>query len=470
MKEFLEEDFLLSNEVSKKLFHQYAQNMPIIDYHCHLNPKDIYEDKRFENITQMLLSDDHYKWRLMRSDGVEENEITKAEHDYEKFLRWAETLERAIGNPLYHWSHLELKKYFGYEGYLTKENAKEVWDYCNKKIKDNDISVRKIIAQSNVQLLCTTDDPIDSLKWHKKLQTDKEFEVKVLPTFRPDKALNMEKQDFLKYISKLEKASGVIINSVHNLFKALQKRMDIFEKMGCRSADHGLSHIIYSPADEKEVEAIFQKRLLGKIPGKEKVEIFKTALLIELGKEYAKRGWVMQLHFGVKRDTNQYLYKKLGPDAGVDCINNENSSEALADFLNALDETKELPKTILYSLNPTDNAMIGTVLGCFQDATVKGKIQQGSAWWFQDHKEGMTAQMTSLANLGLLSNFIGMLTDSRSFLSYVRHEYFRRILCNLIGEWVENGEYPKDYQLLEKIVKDISYHNVQRYFGFDLNL
>ena len=468
MKAFMDKDFLLSTETAKKLYHEYAEVMPIIDYHCHINPKEIYEDRQFDNITQVWLGGDHYKWRQMRSNGVEERYITGDATDREKFQKWAETLEMAIGNPLYHWSHLELKQYFGYEGNLNGDTAEEVWNLCNEKLADKSMSARNLVKNSDVRLLCTTDDPVDSLEWHKRLKEDESFDVQVLPTWRPDKAMNIEKGDYLDYIQKLSEVSGIDITDFASMLKALQNRMDWFEEIGCRISDHGLEYVFYTPATEEEIEAIFAKRLSGEMVSREEELKFKTAFLIAMGRAYYKKGWAMQLHYGVKRDNNKSIFKKLGPDAGIDSISNYAPSAELADFLNALAETEELPKTILYSLNPVDNAAIGTVIGCFQDASAVGKIQHGSAWWFNDHKQGMRDQMISLANLGLLGNFIGMLTDSRSFLSYTRHEYFRRIMCELIGGWVENGEYPADYKVLEKIVKGISYNNAVRYFGFDL--
>ncbi len=468
MKAFMDEDFLLSTETAKKLYHEYAEVMPIIDYHCHISPQEIYEDRRFDNITQVWLGADHYKWRQMRSNGVEERYITGDATDREKFQKWAETLEMAIGNPLYHWSHLELKRYFGYDGCLNGETAQEVWDLCNAKLQSAAMSARNLIRKSNVTLLCTTDDPVDSLEWHEKIAADESFDVQVLPAWRPDKAMYMEKPDYVEYLSKLSEVSGVEINSFSSLITALKNGMDYFAKRGCSVSDHGLAYVMYEPATEAEVEAIFAKRLSGEMPDEKEEAKFKTAFLLALGKEYSKRGWVMQLHYGVKRDNSQRVFRALGPDAGIDCISNYAPSAQLADFLNALDETDELPKTIVYSLNPIDNAAIGTIIGCFQNASAVGKIQQGSAWWFNDHKTGMQDQMKSLASLGLLGNFIGMLTDSRSFLSYTRHEYFRRILCELIGGWVENGEYPADYKTLEKIVKGISYNNTVRYFGFPI--
>ena len=468
MKAFMDKDFLLSTPTAQKLYHDFAENTPILDYHCHINPKEIAEDRKFENITQVWLGGDHYKWRQMRSNGIDEYYITGDASDREKFQKWAETLEKAIGNPLYHWSHLELRKYFGYEGYLNGETAEEVWNLCNAKLQEDSMTVRNLIKQSNVKLICTTDDPVDSLEWHKVIADDKTFDVQVLPAWRPDKAMNLEKPEYRDYLKTLSEVSGVEVKSFKDLMKALSLRMDFFASMGCCVSDHALEYVMYAPASEEEIEKIFAGRLNGGSVSREDEMKFKTAFMTAVGKEYHKRNWVMQLHYGCKRDNNVFRYNQLGPDTGFDCINNYAPSAQMADFLNALSSTDELPKTILYSLNPNDNESIGTILGCFQGPETVGKIQQGSAWWFNDHKVGMMNQMISLANLGLLSNFVGMLTDSRSFLSYTRHEYFRRILCELIGGWVENGEYPDDYKALEKIVKGISFNNAVNYFGFDL--
>ena len=469
MKAFMDKDFLLETDTAKKLYHDFAETTPILDYHCHINPREIAENRQFDNITQVWLGGDHYKWRFMRSCGVEEKYITGDASDYEKFCKWAECLGKAIGNPLFHWSHLELRKYFGYTGVLSKKTADEVWNLCNAKLKDPSMSVRNLIKQSNVTLICTTDDPIDSLEWHKAIAEDDSFDVLVLPAWRPDKAMNIEKPDFAAYVAKLAAAAGVeSITTFDELKAALTNRMEFFASMGCNVSDHGLEYVMYVPASEEEVAAIFAKRLSGEVLTKDEETKYKTAFMVFMGRECHRLNWTMQLHYGCKRDNNKQMYEKLGPDTGYDCINNYAPSAQMADFLNALNVTDQLPRTILYSLNPNDNQAIGTILGCFQDSTAVAKIQQGSAWWFNDHKTGMIDQMVSLANLGNLSGFVGMLTDSRSFLSYTRHEYFRRILCNLIGNWVENGEFPEDYDILEEIVKGISYYNAVRYFGFPL--
>lgn len=468
MKAFMDEDFILQTDVAKKLYHEYAEKMPILDYHCHINPREIAEDRRFENITQVWLGGDHYKWRFMRSCGVEEKYITGDASDKEKFMKWAECVGKAIGNPLYHWSHLELQRYFGYHGALSKKTAEEVWNLCNEKLAEPSMSARNLIKQSSVTLLCTTDDPVDSLEWHDKIAKDESFDVAVLPAWRPDKAMNIEKPDYTEYIKKLSEVSGVSITSYEELKSALRVRLDFFSSKGCQVSDHGLDYVMYEPASEEEIEGIFTKALSHtKISALETAK-FKTAFLTFLCGEYHKRNWVLQLHYGCKRDNNKPMYNKIGPDTGFDCINTYTPSAQLADFLNHLAEEDSLPKTILYSLNPNDNQAIGTILGCFQNSDAVAKIQQGSAWWFNDHKTGMQDQMISLANLGNLSGFVGMLTDSRSFLSYTRHEYFRRILCNLIGNWVENGEFPEDYDILGEIVQNISYNNAVNYFGFEM--
>lgn len=467
MKTFMDKDFLLSTDTAKALFHNYAEGTPILDYHCHINPKEIYDDRKFENITQVWLGGDHYKWRQMRSNGVAEKYVTGDASDREKFQKWAETLPKLIGNPLYHWSHLELQRYFGYTGFLNGDTAEEVWNLCNDQLQ-NKWTVRGMIKASNVTLICTTDDPVDSLEWHEKLGADPTFDVQVLPAWRPDKAMNVEKPDFAEYMEKLAAVSGIVIKDFASLTEALKVRMAYFAQRGCSVSDHALEYVMYAPADAAQLDLIMAKGLAGQAITKEEELKFKTAFMVFAAKEYCRMGWVMQLHYGCKRDNNAYMYQQLGADTGFDCINNYAPSAQMADFLNELSATKEIPQTIIYSLNPNDDASIGTILGCFQDSGMAGKLQQGSAWWFNDHKTGMTAQMTSLANLGCLGNFIGMLTDSRSFLSYTRHEYFRRILCELIGGWVENGEYPNDQKALEAIIKGISYDNAVNYFGFNL--
>lgn len=468
MKAFMDQDFLLTTQTAKKLFHEYAEPMPVLDYHCHLDPKEIAEDRQFRNITELWLGGDHYKWRIMRSDGVDEKYITGDAEDEEKFHAFAKALPRAIGNPMYHWCHLELQRYFDIYETLSEKNWKEIYDKCNEKLKKPEMSARNLIKMSNVTLVCTTDDPVDDLRYHKQLREDPEFDVQVLPAWRPDMAMCPEKEGFAEYIRKLADVSGIEITDYKTLKEALIKRLDYFVENGCRITDHGLDYAQYRPVSEDQMDMLVKKSLKGEKLSLEEVLQFKTMMMLFFGREYAARNLAMQLHYGAKRENNELVYESAGANAGIDCINEKGFTAEVADFLNALCRTGELPKTILYSLNPVDNAVIGTILGCFQGDGVRGKIQQGSAWWFNDHKPGMTEQITSLASLGLLGNFIGMLTDSRSFVSYPRHEYFRRILCDFIGRLVENGEYPEDYEMLRKIVEDISYNNAVVYFGFNM--
>ncbi|MDD3428406.1 MAG: glucuronate isomerase [Oscillospiraceae bacterium] len=464
MKAFMDKDFLLSTDTAKTLYHQYAAKMPIIDYHCHINPAEIANNRRFDNITQVWLGGDHYKWRVMRGNGVEEKYITGDASDREKFQKFAEALPRAIGNPMYHWCHLELKTYFGYNGVLNGDTAEEVWNLCNAKLKEDNLSVRGLIEQSNVVAIGTTDDPIDTLEWHEKIANDDTCKVKVIPSYRPDKAINLEKADFVEYVQKLSVATGIDVKDLNSMRAALTSTVEKFAKHGCKASDHGIDYIMYREADDATVDVILKKALAGEAVSFEESEMYKTAILVHLGRQYKKNNIVMQLHYGAIRNTNTLMFNKLGPDTGFDSIANTSCALGVVGFLNALNMTNELPKTILYSLNPNDDAILGTILGCFQSSEAQGKIQHGSAWWFNDTKSGMIAQMTSLANLGLLGNFVGMLTDSRSFLSYTRHDYFRRILCELLGGWVENGEYPADIAFVGSLVEDICYNNANRYF------
>ena len=465
MVRFLDKNFLLNTKTAKKLYFNHAQNLPIIDYHCHVNPKEIYEDKKFDNITELWLGGDHYKWRLMRSNGVDEYFITGNASAYEKFFKFAEVLPKAIGNPMYHWCHLELKNYFGYQGVLNSQTANEVWELCNQKLKDDCMSVRGIIKKSNVCFIGTTDDPIDSLEYHKFLAEDKSFDTIVAPSFRPDKALNIDKDGWANYIEKLSQVSGVNITDLQGLKQSLTNRIDYFASHGCRASDHGLDFMIYATANESELNTLIARGLNGEKIDSDTAEPLKTELLLHCAKEYAKRGWVMQLHYNCMRNPNTKAFNLLGADTGFDCIGPNNGSRKLASILDALNIESLLPKTIIYSLDPADNAFVDTLIGAFQGTECAGKIQHGSAWWFNDNKQGMKDQLTSLANLSLLGNFVGMLTDSRSFLSYTRHEYFRRILCSLIGEWVENGEYPLDLATLGELVEGISYNNAKKYFN-----
>lgn len=465
MKRFMEKDFLLSTKTARRLYFAYAEKLPIIDYHCHINPREIYEDKHFENITELWLAGDHYKWRLMRSNGVDEYYITGDAPAYEKFLKFAEALPRAIGNPMYHWCHLELKKYFGYEGVLSGDTAKAVWNLAKEKLAGEGMSARALIKQSNVSFIGTTDDPVDSLEYHKLISEDGSFATVVAPSFRPDKALNIDKAGFADYIAALSRAAGVPICDLDGLKHALSLRIEHFARHGCRASDHGLDRMVYAEASEGELDAAFQRALAGEAVTASEAEAFKTHLLVFCAKEYARLGWVMQLHYNCMRNPNTLMLERLGPDTGFDCIGPAGGTQKLASLFDTLYKENALPKTVVYSLDAGDNAAIDTLIGAFQGSEVAGKIQHGSAWWFNDTKEGMREQMKSLASLSLLGNFIGMLTDSRSFLSYTRHEYFRRILCALIGEWVENGEYPADEKALGALVSDICFYNAQRYFG-----
>ena len=466
MEGFLTKDFLLDTPAARQLYHDYAASMPIVDYHCHIDPKDVFEDRRFENITQLWLGGDHYKWRVMRSNGVEERFITGDASDWEKFEKFAQSLPRAIGNPMYHWCHLELKNYFGYEGVLNAETAKEVWELCNDKLQnDPAMSARGLILSSNVAMVGTTDDPCSDLQWHKKLAEDTSFDVKVCPSFRPDPALNIHKPGFVEYIALLGKTTGKALTTVEDVRWALSQRINYFAENGCRAADHGLDYVMCRMVSDEEATATLQKALAGQTVTREEAEGYQTALLLHCGREYAAHGWVMQLHFSCMRNPNSRMFAQLGADSGFDCIAVTDSCAATYALMNEWEKEGKLPKTVLYSLNPADNEWLDTLLGAFQSSEIPGKIQHGSAWWFNDNKVGMMDQLTSLGNLGVLGNFIGMLTDSRSLLSYARHEYFRRILCCLFGRWIENGEYPADMKYVGSLVQDICTNNAVRYFG-----
>ncbi len=462
LKKFLNEDFLLSSETAKILYHDYAAKMPIIDYHCHVSPKEIYENKRFKNITEVWLGGDHYKWRLMRSNGTDEKYITGDAPDKEKFFEFAKVLPKTVGNPMYHWCHLELKKYFGYEGILNEDTAEEVWNLSKEILAKPDMAVRGIIEKSGVTFIGTTDDPVDSLEYHKLLAEDASFKTVVAPSFRPDKAFALNKDGYKEYIALLSKVSGVEINSIKALKKALKNRMDFFNECGCKASDHGINYAVYEVMSEDEMNLALNKALKGeKVTVKEEDAIL-TEMLLFCAECYSELGWAMQIHYNCLRNPNSKMFSLLGPDTGFDCIG-PNSSLSLAKLLDQMNE-KKMPRLVLYSLDAADNAFIDTLMGAFQSAGYPGTVQHGSAWWFNDTKEGMIQQMKSLASLGVLGNFIGMLTDSRSFLSYTRHEYFRRILCELIGAWVENGEYPDDIKALGSIVQDISYNNAKNFF------
>lgn len=461
MSKFLDKDFLLSNKTAKKLYHNFAKQMPIIDYHCHIDPKEIYEDRKFENITQVWLGGDHYKWRIMRSNGVSEEFITGNASDREKFQKFAEALPRAIGNPMYHWCHLELKNYFGFDGVLNSDTAEEVWLLAKNKLKN--MSARSLILSSNVEMLGTTDDPCSDLYYHKKLR-EEGFKTKVCPSFRPDPALNIHKAGFAEYIKKLSDTVGFSIENAADVKRAISKRIEYFNENGCKASDHGLDYVMYREGTAEEIDMIFKTAMSGGTVTKEQFEIYATDILLHCGREYAKYGWAMQLHFSCMRNPNSRKFSSLGADTGFDSMAVTDSCAALYKVMDALEKDDKLPKTILYSLNPADDEWLDTLLGAFQGTEIQGKIQHGSAWWFNDNKTGMVKQLTSLANLSVLGNFIGMLTDSRSFLSYARHEYFRRILCNLLGGWIENGEYPNDLEFVGSLVQDICANNAKRYF------
>lgn len=468
MKKFLDENFLLSNPTAERLYHDFAKDMPIIDYHCHLSPKEIYENKTYKNISEVWLYGDHYKWRAMRANGVDEKYITGDASDYDKFIEWSKTLAVSIGNPLYHWSHLELKVYFDIHDPVTEANAPVIWEKVNAQLNSEGFGARDLIRKSNVKAICTTDDPVDSLEYHIKLKESTDFETVVLPSFRPDKGLNLNHDGFVQWVQKLEQASGQKIEDYDQFLTALESRVRFFHSVGGRVSDHALDYVPYAETTQDEAGHIFSKSLLGTKVSLEEEKKYKTFTLIFLGKLYADLDWTMQYHMNASRNNSRRMFEKIGPDTGFDSMNDSAIAQPLTGLLDALDYEGKLPKTILYSLNPIQNHLIGALIGSFQGGGIPGKIQFGSGWWFNDTKAGMIHQMTTLADEGLLSRFVGMLTDSRSFLSYTRHEYFRRILCNLIGEWVENGEFPNDKKLLQKIVQDISYNNAKEYFGFEI--
>lgn len=465
MKTFMGKNFLLTNKTACTLFHDYAKDLPILDYHCHVSPKQIAENHKLTNITEAWLGGDHYKWRMLRSHGIKEECITGNATDKEKFDAFARAIPYAIGNPLYHWTHLELQRYFDYEDALNPRTADEVWKVCNEKLDEDSMLVQNIITNSKVEMIGTTDDPTDTLEYHEQLANNKNFKTKVIPTFRPDKAVNIDKSGFIEYIASLSSVSGIAITNLASLKRTLSDRIKFFNDHGCRASDLGLDFAVYSACNDHRADELFTSVLAGKCLTQEECCEFKTNLLLYLAREFNHYNWVMQIHYGAMRSTNKKMFEKLGPDTGFDCISGVSCAKALADFLSDLDYTNELPKTILYSLNANDNHSLASIIGAFQGENTRGKIQHGSAWWFNDTKTGMEEQLTNLANYSLLGNFIGMLTDSRSFLSYTRHEYFRRILCNLIGTWVENGEYPNDMVMLRELVQDICYYNAKRYFG-----
>jgi glucuronate isomerase len=468
MKKFMDKDFLLQTDTAKTLYHKHAARMPIYDYHCHLSAQEIAEDKQYDNIGECWLGGDHYKWRAMRTNGVAEEFCTGGASWRDKFQKWAETVPQTIRNPLYHWTHLELQRYFDIDTLLGPATANRIYDACTAKLRTPEYSARNLMRKMNVKLVCTTDDPIDDLRWHKQL-ADEGFEIKVLPTFRPDKAMSIaDPKAFKKYVKQLAHVSGVSINDFATLLEAIDLRHAFFHAAGCRLSDHGVAYVPDAEADSARLDAIFAKVMRGSIPTLEESDAFQAAFLYIVGKLNHTRGWAQQFHVGVFRNNNTRLFQALGPDTGFDSIADYRQGPGLIRLLDQLDSSNQLAKTILYNINPSDNELMATMIGNYQDGSFPGKMQFGSGWWFLDQKDGMEKQMNALSNLGLLSRFVGMLTDSRSFLSYPRHEYFRRILCNLLGNDVENGEIPADMELLGTMVENICFNNAAEYFGIAL--
>jgi glucuronate isomerase len=466
MKKFIDEHFLLQTPTAQKLYHEFAKQMPIIDYHCHLPPDQIANDTRFENLTQIWLYGDHYKWRAMRTNGVNEEYITGSKSDFEKFEKWAATVPYTLRNPLYHWTHLELQRYFNVHDILDATTAKKVYEAATAKLQTKEYSVRGLLRKMNVKVVCTTDDPIDNLEYHKKIKEDG-FEIKILPAFRPDKAMNVDDAAaFNAYVAKVEAAANTSIGSYSDYLTALKKRHDFFATMGCSVSDHGLEQIYAEDYTEAEIKNAFDKIRSGKELSLEENLKFKSAMLVEFARWDWEKGWVQQYHLGALRNNNSRMLKQLGPDTGWDSIGDFSQARQLSKFLNRLDTNNQLAKTILYNLNPADNELMATMIGNFQDGSVAGKVQFGSGWWFLDQKDGMTKQINALSNMGLLSKFVGMLTDSRSFLSFPRHEYFRRLLCNMFGDDIENGELPADIDWVGKVIQDICFNNAKNYFNW----
>ncbi|WP_126973726.1 glucuronate isomerase [Gynurincola endophyticus] len=466
MRNFLDENFLLYTETAKRLYHDYAKDMPIIDYHCHLPPNQIAEDTQFENLTQIWLYGDHYKWRAMRTNGVDESFCTGNKSDWEKFEQWSKTVPYTLRNPLYHWTHLELQRYFGIHKVLGPDTAREIYEECNEKLRSPEYSVRNLLRKMNVALICTTDDPVDDLGYHQKIKADN-FEIPILPAFRPDNAMNVDNAEkFNAYVNKVEAASGKSVSSYNDYVDALKSRHDFFVAQGCNVSDHGLEEIYAEDYTETEINKIFDHIRGGKdLTLTERLK-FKSAMLELFAKWDWEKGFVQQYHLGALRNNNSRMMRNLGPDTGWDSIGDFSQARSIAKFLDRLDQNNQLAKTILYNLNPADNELMATMIGNFNDGSAPGKIQWGSGWWFLDQKDGMTKQINTLSNMGLLSRFVGMLTDSRSFLSFPRHEYFRRILCGLLGEEIENGELPNDIEWVGKVVQDICFHNAKNYFGW----
>jgi glucuronate isomerase len=465
MESFIDENFLLETEYAQELYHNYAKSMPIIDFHCHLAVEDIANDRRFSNVTEIWIHGDHYKWRAMRALGIKEKYITGESSDEEKFLKWASTIPYALRNPLYHWSHLELERYFGITEILNNESAKRIYDQCNKLLSTPEYSARNLLKKMKVEVVCTSDDPVDDLRYHKQIAGEG-FEIKILPTFRPDQLLGIEKEGFKDYIQKLSNISEIEVTDFVSLQQATESRIDYFHEAGCRLSDHGLDYACAEDFTEEELNEIVKKKLQNKELNASEVLIYKSGLLYFMGKYYAEKRWIMQLHLGPIRDNNSRLLNKLGANAGVDSIGDFQQARPLAKFMDSLDKTDSLPKTILYNVNPADNEVMATMAGNYMSDTEKGKIQHGAAWWFLDQKDGIERQLDAISNMGLISCFVGMLTDSRSLLSYPRHEYFRRVLCNLFGNDIENKAMPADMEWIGKIVEDICYRNAKENFNF----
>jgi len=467
MKDFMDKDFLLDTETAKRLFHEYCRDLPICDYHCHLSPEEIYENKAPTDIAELWLGEDHYKWRAMRSCGVPEEYCTGSKSGREKFEKFAYTLQYAIGNPLYHWAHLELQRYFGINTHLCAKTANDIYDRANKAIADGDFRPQSLIMRSNVKVVCTTDDPIDDLKYHKLLKNAENFDCKVLPSFRPDKALNINLSGFSDYIKKLGASAEIEIKSYKDVISALVKRIDYFNEAGCRISDQSFNYVPYSEADDGKIEAVFSRAMSGERIEQAEADIYKTAVFLALGKKYHDLDWAMEIHIGAMRNNNTAMFNSGGADIGFDSVGDEKIAYNLSRFLDRLNLEGKLPKTVLFNLNSKDNIVLATMLGNFQSEEAESKLQLGPAWWFLDTMDGMEAQMRTLGNLGILGKFVGMETDSRSFTSYGRHEYFRRIMCSLIGKWVENGWYANDEEMLKEIVQGISYNNAMKYFNFN---
>ena len=460
----MDKDFLLNNDTSRELF-AAAEKMPIFDWHCHLSPKEIYENKTPQDIAELWLAGDHYKWRAMRSYGIDEKYITGDSSGYEKFMAWAKVMPSLIGNPLYHWTHLELQRYFDIYEPLSEKTAQSIWERANAKIAAGGFTPRELIEGSNVACLCTTDDAADSLEYHRLIAQDESFKCRVIPAFRPDKALGIELDGYRDWVKALESAAGRAVPGYLELKEVLTQRIELFASLGCRASDHAFTKVPYARADDDELDRIYKKAVAGESLDAIEIDKYKTELMRFFAKEYARRGWGMEIHIGAQRNNNTRMFKALGPDTGFDSIADYEVAYNLSRLLDSLDLEETLPKTVLFTLNPKDNYVLGTMLGNFQSGEAASKIQFGSAWWFNDNLDGMREQMKALANLGVLAKFVGMVTDSRSFLSYPRHEYFRRILCGLIGDMVEDGLYPADMETLKGIVCDISYNNAKEYFG-----